>query len=114
MASRSPGRATTASVTMTELSPFQVTRDQRRTNGEIETLYQALKPDAEPKECMGYVRFKSPNDGKGFIEITNRLSNLQPWHLQLGAATKANKPELAGRHGDGLKHALAKSTTLNS
>ncbi|UPK89522.1 hypothetical protein LCI18_000457 [Fusarium solani-melongenae] len=56
-------------------------------------------------ECLGYVLFRGHN-GRGTVELTNRNSSLEPYHLDLGGTTKAANQDLAGFHGEGLKLAL--------
>ncbi|KAH7272871.1 hypothetical protein B0J15DRAFT_573707 [Fusarium solani] len=56
-------------------------------------------------ECLGYILFRG-NNGRGTVELTNRNSRLEPYHLDLGGTTKAANQDLAGFHGEGLKLAL--------
>ncbi|KAI8678820.1 hypothetical protein NCS55_00604500 [Fusarium keratoplasticum] len=56
-------------------------------------------------ECLGYILFRGHN-GRGTVELTNRNSRLEPYHLDLGGTTKAANQDLAGFHGEGLKLAL--------
>ncbi|RSL99754.1 hypothetical protein CEP52_009561 [Fusarium oligoseptatum] len=56
-------------------------------------------------ECLGYILFRG-NDGRGIVEVVNRNSRLEPYHLDLGGSAKASNKSLAGVHGEGLKIAL--------
>ncbi|KAJ4169914.1 hypothetical protein NW754_006059 [Fusarium falciforme] len=56
-------------------------------------------------ECLGYILFRGHN-GRGTVELTNRNSRLEPYHLDLGGTTKGANQDLAGFHGEGLKLAL--------
>ncbi|KAL6356080.1 hypothetical protein LRP88_09668 [Fusarium phalaenopsidis] len=56
-------------------------------------------------ECLGYILFRGDN-GRGTVELTNRNSRLEPYHLDLGGITKAVNQDLAGFLGEGLKLAL--------
>lgn len=80
-------------------------RGEKSTGRNSEIVYKAYRKNAEPKEWLGYIRFKG-RDGEGSIDITNRQGTLQPWHLDLGGTTKAGSEQQAGAHGEGLKIAL--------
>ncbi|KAM0436741.1 hypothetical protein ACHAPT_002452, partial [Fusarium lateritium] len=78
-----------------------------RNNHEI--IHKAFGDDTGPDDCLGYILFKEDdkgNKGKGTVELTNRRSRLEPYHLDIGGTTKADDRSLAGTHGEGLKLAL--------
>lgn len=84
--------------------------EPERSDGKLEIIYKVLRNsvgDANvDRECLGYILFKEVKDGGGSIELTNRRTTLQPWHLDLGATSKANDAQQAGAHGEGLKLAV--------
>ncbi|KAI0383054.1 hypothetical protein F5Y04DRAFT_279296 [Hypomontagnella monticulosa] len=81
-----------------------------RQENENEILYTATKsgPDQESEAnqmCLGYIRWSVQN-GAGTVEISNRQTTLEPWHLDMGGTSKRNDTTQAGVHGEGLKVAL--------
>ncbi|CAM1511039.1 Fc.00g085520.m01.CDS01 [Cosmosporella sp. VM-42] len=85
---------------------FQVIREERCNKRHTTIVYKVWRPNSEPKEWLGYIRFHGLNDGEGTIDITNRQATLQPGHLELGGTTKSSDSHQAGAHGEGLKLAL--------
>ena len=68
-------------------------------------------PGSEPREWLGYIRFSGRTNPQGetcmgTVEVTNRRATLQPRHLDIGGSPKADSPDQAGAHGEGLKLAL--------
>ncbi|KAK4199869.1 hypothetical protein QBC40DRAFT_254598 [Triangularia verruculosa] len=88
---------------------FKVTRtEKRQTSGAaLEIVYTAVDSSsrARPNKCLGYIRYRGSNK-EGKVEIVNRRTKLQPWHLDLGGTSKAKDSSQAGAHGEGLKVAL--------
>ncbi|KAK0739910.1 hypothetical protein B0T21DRAFT_284093, partial [Apiosordaria backusii] len=89
---------------------FKVTRAERKDGPATKIVYTAVNSSSltQPKTCLGYIRFKTTqgHDNGGIIEIVNRSTTLQPWHLDLGGTSKADDTSQAGAHGEGLKVAL--------
>lgn len=56
---------------------------------------------------LGYITFAYDKDKEGELEITNYGSSLEPWHLQMAGTTKCGDPLQSGKHGEGLKRAIA-------
>ena len=88
---------------------FTAIREHKHVNNMIEIVYKVPRPNSEPTDWLGFIRFKShcagPGSG-GIVEITNRKATLQPGYLDLGCTSKANNGSQAGAHGEGLKVAL--------
>ncbi|KAJ3526442.1 hypothetical protein NM208_g11189 [Fusarium decemcellulare] len=52
-------------------SEFIPIREERSNGRNTEIIYKIWKPNSEPKEWLGFIRFNA-HDGKGTVEITNR------------------------------------------
>ncbi|KAF4985700.1 hypothetical protein FDECE_16375, partial [Fusarium decemcellulare] len=86
-------------------SQFTPVREEHSQGLETEIIYKVWKPNSEPKEWLGFIRFKA-RDGKGTVELVNRQGKLEPHHMDMGSTSKASNLHQAGAHGEGLKIAL--------
>jgi hypothetical protein len=80
-----------------------VAREEKVSDGHIDIIYKASANSGYSADgTLGYIRFEG-RDGVGNVNICNREATLQPWHLDLGATSKADDPCQAGCHGEGMK-----------
>ncbi|KAJ4325301.1 hypothetical protein N0V84_003522 [Fusarium piperis] len=86
------------------ITSFNTEIDIKEKRNNTEIIYKAYGRTTGP-DCLGYILFRG-TDGRGTVELTNRCSRLEPYHLDLGGTTKAANQNLAGVHGEGLKIAL--------